>query len=184
MSDGLVIENEVEMEIPFVVGIDNYQVEGSLELAKTGIISLDHQINSNLGCLACLENCPSFLIPSDLIGYFSSYNKFIESIRVVMRKSNNTFMVIFQFYSPQKCFEFASDFNGALLSSFDNVNCQISFLKSFRMVGDDSGRELCPICLEDFSDANSSPKFFTYCNHCFHTNCIREIPSSQCPVCR
>jgi hypothetical protein len=119
------------------------------ELAK------EHKMNTkfinNTTTVLCLLLVPSFMIPTEIIHFFSSSLEKINSIRIFAhRNDSEKYMAILCVNSPLLASEIIRDYNSQLLSSLDRTYCLLFPVKDilFNIAIDNNG--------DDFEDLKNA----------------------------
>lgn len=175
--------------------VNNFKVEEAA--ADVDCQKKDNNIESRSHChMVALMDVPSYMIPNDIIHFFSSYLNEIISIRIVRRipshshSHSSSYMALILLKSYEMLKSFLNAFNGQELTSLlEPTLCCIYTVKNITIKSASTDKidpdecERCVLCLDSISTI--LPKSFTtYCNHTFHIDCIVKLEAPQCPVCR
>ncbi|KAL8363379.1 hypothetical protein RB601_009242 [Gaeumannomyces tritici] len=163
------------------------------------------------GTILCVPAVPSYLSPSDFVGFVGeTWRGDVSHYRMVMTSRTNRYMVLMKFRDPERAREWRTEFDGKVFNSLEAEICHVTFIKSITVetprkqplarFQDPSGSvsnslrpfppptadlvELptCPVCLERMDDTTGLMTIL--CQHVFHCTCLQTWKGSGCPVCR
>lgn len=146
--------------------------------------------------LLCLVYVPSYMIPAEILQYFSADLECISSFKILRHRCDQRkYMALLRTISVDAAAKLCADYNSQILSSIDQSICTLVPVRSISTVkGDvndvvpgsqetDSESQYCPLCLDIIPSAQPM-SFTTSCCHTFHIKCAIKLESLQCPVCR
>lgn len=99
----------------------------------------EYIIYKNISDTVCLMVVPSFMIPGDILHYFSSSFNDIVSIRIVrhysISHSNNetAYIALIKLINENKAVEFMQIYRGRMLTSLKPTVCIVYFLKTIKL---------------------------------------------------
>ncbi|KAJ9635144.1 hypothetical protein H2199_008630 [Coniosporium tulheliwenetii] len=153
----------------------------------------------------CILAVPSYMTPSDLLGFCGEQTREdVSHFRLIRTAISNRYMVLMKFREAKAARAWQKAYNGKLFNSMESENCHVVFVKSISFHPDDSASrspprilpihqappppssavELpsCPVCLEHMDE--TSGLLTILCQHVFHCGCLSKWRGSGCPVCR
>ncbi len=90
----------------------------------------------------CILAVPSWMMPSDLLGFVGDQaREDVSHFRLIRTGRTNKYMVLMKFRSAKKARDWQKSYNGRLFSAAEPENCHVVFVKSVEFLNPDSGDE-------------------------------------------
>lgn len=87
----------------------------------------------------CILAVPSWMMPSDLLGFVGDQaREDVSHFRLIRTGRANKYMVLMKFRSAKKAREWQKSYNGRLFSSAEPENCHVVFIKGVEFMSPDS----------------------------------------------
>jgi len=87
----------------------------------------------------CMLAVPSWMMPSDLLGFVGDQaREDVSHFRLIRTGRANKYMVLMKFRSAKKAKEWQKVYNGRLFSAAEPENCHVVFIKSVEFLSPDS----------------------------------------------
>ncbi|EKG13130.1 Zinc finger UBP-type protein [Macrophomina phaseolina MS6] len=116
----------------------------------------------------CILAVPSYMTPSDLLGYVGEQTREdVSHFRLIRTGRANKYMVLMKFREAKKARQWRKEWNGKLFNSMEPENCHVVFVKSIEF---------------QTSDADSDPSSFPNMNNDPFTPSARPTPSAPLPA--
>ncbi|KAK9765599.1 hypothetical protein K7432_005944 [Basidiobolus ranarum] len=126
--------------VPTKIGSTNIDI-GVLRLYReVKEISLSQEENStpvenghddnNLGNILSVLAVPSYMTPTDFVGFVGSYKKHVSHFRIIRDSSPNKFLVLLKFRESDVAREFYNEFNGRAFNSMEPEICHVVYIQS------------------------------------------------------
>ncbi|KAL1630996.1 hypothetical protein SLS56_004670 [Neofusicoccum ribis] len=116
----------------------------------------------------CILAVPSYMTPSDLLGYVGEQTREdVSHFRLIRTGRANKYMVLMKFREAKKARQWRREWNGKLFNSMEPENCHVVFVKSIEF---------------QTSDADSDPSSFPNMNNDPFTPSARPTPSAPLPA--
>ena len=121
----------------------NQRSMGGKSTAGDGQLDVD-QCNT-----LCILAVPSWMMPSDLLGFVGDQTREdVSHFRLIRTGRANKYMVLMKFKQAKKAAEWQKIYNGRLFSAMEPENCHVVFIKSVEFLTPDS----------DVPEANNFPQ--------------------------
>ena len=112
----------------------------------------------------CLLEIPPFMIPGEILHFFGAILQYLISVKIVQHYVNtDKYLAILNVDSIENAKKIQSDYNGQILSSLENVSCQLFFVKKITSPTDQSQELLKNISVE-LSVSIVSNCYYCICN--------------------
>ncbi|OCL02731.1 hypothetical protein AOQ84DRAFT_443171 [Glonium stellatum] len=90
----------------------------------------------------CILAVPSYMTPSDLLGYVGEQTREdVSHFRLIRTGRTNKYMVLMKFREASKAREWRKEWNGKLFNSMEPENCHVVFVKSIEFQITDTNRD-------------------------------------------
>lgn len=115
---------------------DHSQKRKSLE--KGTRAAKDEDFNPDDCSTLCILAVPSWMMPSDLLGFVGDQTREdVSHFRLIRTGRANKYMVLMKFRSAKKARDWQKVYNGRLFSAAEPENCHVVFIKSVEFLGSD-----------------------------------------------
>ncbi|KAF2089457.1 zf-UBP-domain-containing protein [Saccharata proteae CBS 121410] len=116
----------------------------------------------------CILAVPSYMTPSDLLGYVGEQTREdVSHFRLIRTGRANKYMVLMKFREAKKAKAWRHDWNGKLFNSMEPENCHVVFVKSIEF---------------QTADAHRDPSSFPNMNNDPFTPTARPSPTAPTPA--
>ncbi|OMP86486.1 RING finger protein ETP1-like protein [Diplodia seriata] len=116
----------------------------------------------------CILAVPSYMTPSDFLGYVGEQTREdVSHFRLIRTGRANKYMVLMKFREAQKARQWRKEWNGKLFNSMEPENCHVVFVKSIEF---------------QTSGGDSDPSSFPNMNNDPFTPSARPTPSAPLPA--
>ena len=106
------------------------------------------------------------MIPGEILHFFGAILQYLISVKIVQHYVNtDKYLAILNVDSIENAKKIQSDYNGQILSSLENVSCQLFFVKKITSPTDQSQELLKNISVE-LSVSIVSNIYYCICNPC------------------
>lgn len=111
---------------------------GRKSLGRAGV-DANEQFDSDNCTTLCILAVPSWMMPSDLLGFVGDQaREDVSHFRLIRTGRANKYMVLMKFRSAKKAREWQKAYNGRLFSAAEPENCHVVFVKSVEFVFSES----------------------------------------------
>ena len=118
----------------------------SLDRAARPKDNANESFDPNECTTLCILAVPSWMMPSDLLGFVGDQaREDVSHFRLIRTGRANKYMVLMKFRSPKRAREWQKAYNGRLFSAAEPENCHVVFIKSVEFLSpeeDADGRVL------------------------------------------
>ncbi|KAF1977522.1 zf-UBP-domain-containing protein [Bimuria novae-zelandiae CBS 107.79] len=90
----------------------------------------------------CILAVPSYMTPSDLLGFVGEHTReHVSHFRLIRTARANKYMVLMKFWEAKKAREWRKEWNGKPFNSMEPEYCHVVFIKSITFQSDASNRD-------------------------------------------
>lgn len=149
------------------------------------------QFDENACSTLCILAVPSYMTPSDLLGFVGEQTREdVSHFRLLRTERANKYMVLMKFREPKKAKQWLKEWNGKPFNSMEPENCHVVFVKSISFpstsADEPRGPSSFPSMTDDpFTPATypepTAPTLATSKPLAPPTSSLVELPT--CPVC-
>ncbi|TPX10176.1 uncharacterized protein E0L32_001373 [Thyridium curvatum] len=165
------------------------------------------------GTILCIPAVPSYLSPSDFLGFVGEkWRGDISHYRMIMTSRMNRYMVLMKFRDGKRAREWRTEFDGKVFNSMEAEICHVTNIKSITvetpgrtrptLSGSSSAGGMVSNTLKPFPPPtpnltelptcpvclermdDTAGLMTIICQHVFHCTCLQTWKGSGCPVCR
>ncbi|GAB7340213.1 hypothetical protein MBLNU457_6680t1 [Dothideomycetes sp. NU457] len=123
--------------------------DGHLKMPAGRSSTGDGQFDTDQCNTLCILAVPSWMMPSDLLGFVGDQTREdVSHFRLIRTGRANKYMVLMKFKQAKRAVEWQKAYNGRLFSAMEPENCHVVFIKSVEFLNPDS----------DVSEANNFPQ--------------------------
>ena len=113
--------------------------DGSGYAAERKTQTKDEAFDSDQCTTLCILAVPSWMMPSDLLGFVGDQaREDVSHFRLIRTGRTNKYMVLMKFRSAKKAKEWQKAYNGRLFSAAEPENCHVVFIKSVEFLSPDA----------------------------------------------
>ncbi|KAF8661340.1 hypothetical protein AX16_001435 [Volvariella volvacea WC 439] len=174
--------------------MDNEDKSGTFPTKESSVTEL-----SSDGVMLAVLAVPSWMTPSDFLGFVAPATDGISHLRIIRDSVPNRSIAVIKFRNPGEASEFAEAYNGRPFNSMEPEICHVVHVLSVEIEASDTVSQAinrlgstqtnmyelptCPVCLERMDSAVTG-LITVPCSHTFHCMCLSKWGDSRCPVCR
>ncbi|KAF2460660.1 RING-10 protein [Lineolata rhizophorae] len=116
----------------------------------------------------CILAVPSYMTPSDLLGFVGEQTREeVSHFRLIRTERANKYMVLMKFRDPTNAKKWQKEWNGKLFNSMEPENCHVVFIKTVHFSS---------------ADANQDPSSFPHMSNDPFAPSFRSVPTAPLPT--